>query len=374
MDLVRKKLERITDFWNDFVWSYKMIQNQIVWDEEVKTNYYGDILCYLNDTFDLLKRKPSKSDFQDSIFYVTGLLQIIYVQQDLTDELLRIFKIENSSRKDKNPNREIRNELIGHPISKEKVGKAYKFKSSIFWGRHLTTENLHYIKYAMDKNFEGEEKSYKIEDIITSHREYLDKYFDKISEKIRNVLKKYAKHLKELESALEKEIDFFKIVDLTSQTYEHMFELNYLYNVKCLKECYKRKDEHVRYQYVVDFFKKELSQCLIDTHSDIQRLISDIKLEKETTESIETPQIEIRFFDSSDNSILKNKKPRDYRYEIGKLHGKHPIYGVSYFKGLFKDNPKIIVELDNMEFNMHNDLEYYSSFEYLTYLIKKRKQ
>jgi len=373
MDLVRKKLERITDFWNGFVWNYKIIQNQIVWDEEVKTNYYGDILSYFYDTFDLFKRKPEKNSFQDSIFYATGLLQIIYVHQDLTDELLKIFKITSGSRKDKNPNREIRNELIGHPISKEKAGKSNKFKSSVLWGRNLTTENLHYIKYARDKNFQGEEKSYAIKDIIESHRVYLDKYFNKIIEKVINMLKNYTKRLKEFESVLEKEKDFNKIVDLTSQRYEHMFKQNYLYNVKYLKECYKRKDEHVRYQYVVNYFKKELAECLIDTQAYIQRLLSDVVLENVTTEIIEIPQIEIRFVDSSIQPNVKNKV-QDYHYEISKLYEKHIAFGVSNFKNLFKGNSEIIEELDNMEININNNLEYYSSFEYLNYLIKNIEQ
>lgn len=133
MEIINLKLSRITEFWNDFAWNYKIIQDRILWDEGVKTNYYGDILRYFEDTSNIIIKKPVEGNFEESIFYATGFLQIIYVQQDLTDELLQIFKIVKSDKEDKNPNRDIRNELIGHPISKDRNGR---FRSSVFLGEN----------------------------------------------------------------------------------------------------------------------------------------------------------------------------------------------------------------------------------------------
>lgn len=372
MDLVRTKLERITDFWNNFVWNYKFIRNQIVWNNEVKTNYYGDILNYFNSTFDLIERKPPKSDFQDTIFYMTGLLQIIYVHQDLTDELLRIFKLAESKREDKIPNRDIRNELIGHPISRGEIGNPNKLISSVFWGRELTTENLHYIRYSIEKNFKGEEFSYKTKDIVESHHIYLNKYFDIMLMKMRYVLNKYSKRLNELQIALEKQIEFPKIVTLTSQLYEYIFELNYLYNIKYLDECYSRRKEHIRYQYVTEYFKEDLTNCLKETQSYIQELMSEIETEKLTKENIEIPQIHISYLNKTDtiNAISRKK---DYHYEIEKLHEKQPVFGLYFLKNLFKDDETIIEELTNMELNIDDNLEYYSSFEYVKYLIGNKE-
>lgn len=369
MDIARIKLDHITTFWNNFVWNYRIIQNKITWNEEVKINYYGDILSYFNSTFDLLKREPLKSDFQGCVFYSIGLLQIVYVHQDLTDELLRIFKIAKSDLKDKKPNREIRNELIGHPIRRIEG----KIKSSIFWRNELTNENLCYIKYDANKNFAGEDQYYKIRDIIDSHQYFLNKYFDKILLKIKVILKKYSKQLKELQDALQKDIDFNRIVILTSQRYEIMFKKNNLYNASTLIQCFKRQNEHARYKYVVDYFKKELTDCLIDTQSYIQKLISDISTEHSNSDIFDIPNCEIVFSKDTDILNVINDKPIDYHFELEKLHGRHPVFGISYFKGLFKNDPEILFELENMELNFYDNLEYYSSFGYIKYLIENKQ-
>jgi hypothetical protein len=367
MEVLKNKLERITDFWNDFVWDYKIIQNCIVWNEEVKTNYYGDILSYFNETLDIIESGPKESDFQQTIFYTTGLLQIIYVHQDLTDELLLIFKVPNSLKKDKNPNREIRNELVGHPINKD--SKTKELLSSIFWGRHLTTKNIHYVKYSKDNNFLGIEKSFTVTEIIDSHKAFLTKYFDLILDKIRKISKGYIIKLKELEKVIPKE-DFNLTVDCTSKLFEHIYITNYLYNEKILKECYLRRNEHIRYKLVTENFKKDLLKMLAEKQEQIIEICSEKTIN--TALEIDTilPKIKINFI--KNDTIIKGKliETKDYHYEIQKLFGKHPMWGVSYFKREFSNDKEILNELNNMEININNDLEYYSSFHYLKILIK----
>lgn len=69
---------------------------------------------YLHDTLDLVKPfKKIKSD-KDYISQIIVLLQVIYTQQDLIDELLHIFKLQNSKKEDKNPNRDIRKKGTGN--------------------------------------------------------------------------------------------------------------------------------------------------------------------------------------------------------------------------------------------------------------------
>ena len=225
---------------------------------------------------------------------------------------------------------------------------------------------MHYIKYTKDDSIAGEEKIFKIKDIIASHRDYLNKYFDIILEKIREILKKYSKKIKELESALEKEIDFEKIVSLTSQRYENIFKSNWLYNVRCLKECNERRDEHERYKYAVDCFKQELKENLIETQSNISERISEVKLEKETIKSVEQPKREFIFVIAEASDMIIEQ---DYHYHLGKLYEKQPSCDISDFKKTFKDNSKIMEELDNMEIN---NSEYYISHNYLSYLIKNK--
>ncbi|MCK6608515.1 MAG: hypothetical protein L6Q46_09475 [Flavobacterium sp.] len=367
MEILKNKLERITEFWNDFVWEYKTIQNCILWNDEIKTNYYGDILSYFNETFDIIESTPERGDFQKSIFYSTGLLQIIYVHQDLTDELLTIFKVAKSTKKDKDPNREIRNELIGHPINKDQ--KSNELLSSIFWGRNLTTSNIHYIKYSKDNNFSGIEKSFAVSEIINTHKTFLNKYFDLILDKIRKISKSYIIKLKELENVILKD-DFNLIVELTSIFFEHIFITDYLYKEEILKECYQRKDEHIRYRMVVENFKKDLLQMLVEKQEQINEICSESTLNKTSDTEIFQPKVKISFITSDKINNNKSFKKKDYHYEIQKLFVKHPIWGVSYFKEEFKDDVEILNELNNMETNIDNDLEYYSSFYYLKSLIK----
>ena len=367
MHILKNKLKRITEFWNDFVWEYKTIQNCILWNEEIKTNYYGDILSYFNETFDIVKLTPEKSNFQKSIFYSTGLLQIIYVHQDLTDELLTIFKVEKSAKKDKDPNREIRNELIGHPINKDT--KSNELLSSIFWGRNLTTSNIHYIKYSKDNNFLGIERSFAVSEIIISHKIFLNKYFDLILDKIRIISKGYIIKLKDLENVISKN-DFNLIVKLTSIFFEHIFITDYLYKVEILKECYRRKDEHIRYIMVVESFKNDLLQMLQEKQEHINEICSEI-IQNQTLETeIFQTKVKINFIVSNKINNDKSFKKKDYHYEIQKLFDKHPIWGISYFKEEFNNDIEILNELNNMETNIDDDLEYYSSFHYLKSLIK----
>jgi len=54
---------------------------------------------------------------------------------------------------------------------------------------------------------------------------------------------------------------------------------------------------------------------------------------------------------------------------LSKLYEKHPVFGVSYFKRKFSGNERVMEELSNMERYKDDNLEYYSSFEYLKYLL-----
>jgi len=120
MRTIKSKLLKINYYWNKYYFTKEFFQKKINFTDEVKTNYYGDLNNYLHDTLDLVKSfKKTKSD-KDYISQTIVLLQVIYTHQDLIDELLYIFKLEQSTKEDKSPNRDIRNELIGHPISRDK--------------------------------------------------------------------------------------------------------------------------------------------------------------------------------------------------------------------------------------------------------------
>jgi hypothetical protein len=367
MELIKWKLERIRGIWNSYFWEYKTLQKKINFNSEGKTNYFGDILGYFNDTFDLIH--PNKtSEFQSNVFHYTGLLQIIYVQQDLTDELLYIFKIKESSRVDKDPNRMIRNQLIGHPISRSPKGD---LESSVLFSNDTTNKNLQYLVYAKNNNFKMRVVNYDVDSIIDNHKLFLNKYFDIILNKASVILNEYKKRLEQFEKSISTEIKFEKIIKQTETSYEFLLKFNYLYKRQYLLACYNRQDEHPRYKFAVEIFLKELTKLLKESQKNISVFIYEKdqgpikhRVKQERTVFINFKKVTVN---------PKKKIKPDYGYALGKLHGRSPVMDINFFRQSFPKNKKILTELDNMESNYYDDLEYYTSYEYLSKLILKNK-
>lgn len=163
---IKTKLDHITNAWNDFFLNYGECQKHIRFNEDVQTNYYGDILSYFNDTLDILETIKYSSDFNESILQAIGVLQIIFAQQDMMDELLYIFKTQASSGVNKSLNRTIRNQLIGHPIRKREG----KLMSSVFYTKEFSNGTLAYVLYSQTNNFRGEDVVHHLDEIILRHK------------------------------------------------------------------------------------------------------------------------------------------------------------------------------------------------------------
>lgn len=168
---IEKKLSKIADIWNNYIWEYRECNKHIKFTAEAKTNYFGDILGYFNDTFDIVFSfdTSTSNSFEKNI----SLLQTIYVHQDFIEELLELFKCEiNKGDLKKDPNysinRDLRNELIGHPFRKLRG----KFISSTLFSYHPEKGHLEYLRYHVDNNYQFEKKSYKISEIVERHEAY----------------------------------------------------------------------------------------------------------------------------------------------------------------------------------------------------------
>lgn len=370
MDLIKWKLDKITSAWNHYFWEFKSLQGKINFNHEVKTNYFGEILSYFNDTFDLLYLNKSDK-FSDNIFYYTGLLQIIYVQQDLMDELLHIFKIQKSHSVDKHPNREIRNELVGHPIRRNKKGN--ELISSVLFSNRTSNKTLEYLIYSKNNNFKMKVANYNTQTILDEHRAFLNKYFDIILKKIRTILSAYEKRISQFKSTLSNNIKFESIINQVEISFESFLKFDHLYKKEYLLNCYKRQNEHQRYKFVIEVFLKRLQNNLNETKKDIIDFI------KETESNV--PR---KYFGPAEQPLLdehveirirgkKRISKNDFTYELGKLHEKSPVFTIDYFRDNFRSNKKILGELENMENHFNNDFEYYSSYTYLRKLIMKKK-
>ena len=118
------KLDKISDIWNYFIWDYRYCSSKIKFDDDIKTNYFGDILGYFQDTLDIVfETKILPTEHSEKFSHTISFLQAIYIQQDFVEEMLSIFKTGIDKGQLKNDhsysiNRDLRNELIGHPIRK----------------------------------------------------------------------------------------------------------------------------------------------------------------------------------------------------------------------------------------------------------------
>lgn len=128
--------------------------------------------------------------WNDYIFYAIGFLQTLYIQQDLVDELRVIFKLPSSNSENIKEIRSLRNELVGHPISRDRKNKLI---STVFWGDKVSFNNINYIRYNEGEFENSENISINIDYIIDSHKKYLSDSFDEILKKEKKMIKDYSK-------------------------------------------------------------------------------------------------------------------------------------------------------------------------------------
>lgn len=172
MKEIQEQLREINNYWNKYYFKKDFFQKRINFTDDVKTNYYGDLNNYLLDTLALVDEFKETGTPQEYISKSIVLMQVIYIHQDLIDELLYIFKLPASSKDDKNPNRNIRNELVGHPIRREIGRKKELISSVLFDVFNRSNKELRYTKYSKEKAFKPDLLVYDIEDIIKRHQQF----------------------------------------------------------------------------------------------------------------------------------------------------------------------------------------------------------
>jgi hypothetical protein len=53
-EMFYRKRSEISDIWNNSIWKYKFYNSKIKFTNDVKSNYFGDILNYLSDIFEII--------------------------------------------------------------------------------------------------------------------------------------------------------------------------------------------------------------------------------------------------------------------------------------------------------------------------------
>ena len=373
---VEYKLDRIANIWNHFIWEYDFCKRKIKFTPELRTNYFGAILGYFQDTFDIIFRceKSDSESYSARFSNQISLLQSIYVQQDFIEESLLIFKcrIEKGDlKKDSNYsiNREIRNELVGHPIRKYK-GQVI---SSCLFGYNGGSDKIVYLRYHKDNNHKFESIEYPVSEIIERHKEFLNKYVDKILKKLKQILFDFVKEIENIENLIDKK-GFNEILKISSVYYESIFTYDFIYDKESLEKIYVRKDEHKRYQNLIDKFYYDLKNSLREKKEYVIELF-------EPKREIKNNNIEKLIFgitklvDVRKSKDTDAERPATYHYELGKIATRRNPMDFSFFGGCLKrkcaENKIVLNELEHMESNIYNDIEYFTAYRLICTELKE---
>lgn len=384
-------LKQIRNIWNSAIWDHQFYYKKIKHNSDIRTNYFGEILGYFEDTLDIVfsdEYNTIQDNHSARFSYSISLLQAIYVQQDFVEELLSIFKtgIDKGDLKKEvsyTINRELRNELVGHPVRKllqetgeyqthqcsncdikiDKPIRKEALVSTTLFSYQGAKDEIKYLRYSRENNFKVEIMSHKIIDIQERHFKYLANFLKKVISSTLPLIKKHRKQLDSLISQIKKK-KLDSVIDMTDHYFESFFETDHLYTPKHLLELNSKQEENFRYKYSLDLFYKDLEESINDFIINIDEIINPGK--KELQSSIKASPIEINFFNNIEelDQIKKDVVEKDFNYEISKFYSKRNSQDFSFFSSSVlsrTDNKIVIDEIHHMSNNISNVLEYYSA-------------
>jgi hypothetical protein len=354
--------EKIRESWNLYFWEYRVCQWRIRFTDEERTNYVGDVFNYFDDITKAITAFDSPPDYLSALYETTAVLQLMFVQQDLIDELRLVFKMPQSASVQKSIIRELRNELIGHPISR----KDGLLKSSVFITAQTRGNSLEYLRYHKENSFKFEVIARRWDSLFHDHHQYLISNLRDILKRIDLLLGILKKSLKGLYENC-RSVQFETLVHWTERVYDVFGRNNYLYAKNCILYCWQRKTTHRRYQYAIDLYVRDLSEYLKETISQIDEFQKTC---------LDSPQI-VNFSEDIDIVISGKKydrrKGKDIHYEFGKLYEDHPIFGIQYFLKTFASSTEIVDELLNMQQFGRGHAEFYCSYYYLRKILVEKR-
>jgi len=200
----------------------------------------------------------------------------------------------------------------------------------------------------------------------------LDKYFDLILKKLKAILVDYSTEIIKVESVIENK-KFDTVLKLVELYFEAFFDSDYIYKKELLEIIYKKREEHSRYQNLIDRFYDDLKKSLIDTKSSIRDIFDRKSINQ--SEILEKPKVKIRFISPQSKGSVKEKRKETYHYELGKLATKRNPRDFDFFSGFLiskcQSNELVINELEHMKENIFNEIEYYTSLRLISKWLKE---
>lgn len=227
------------------------------------------------------------------------------------------------------------------------------------------------MKYHRENNFKFEPVEFAISDIISRHKRFLIFYFDKILNKLKRILLKFTKEIENVESLIEKK-SFNEILKISTVFFESIFKSDYIYDKESLQKIYSKKEEHKRYQNLIDQFYKDLKNGLRETREYVVDLFQPRK--EFNAVEIEKPIFNIQFVNASELNPKNIERPVTYHYELGKLATNRNPKDFDFFSGYLRqkclDNKLVLEELNHMKSNIHNEIEYYTAFRLICKVLR----
>ncbi len=360
-DIIKNLSKRLRKSWNDYFWQYGFCQSQIRWTREEKTNHVNDLLNYFDDTTELLSNFSTKDSYLEMLPEAISALQMMYIQQDLIDELLLVFKLSAKSNEHKSVVRDLRNELVGHPISRDREGLV----SSVFITGQTKGVTLQYARYHRDNNYQSELVTYNWQDIFGLHQKYLEESFNLILTCAGKTLRKFRKKIIELQHNIQY-AEFTKLVGLVGQIYSAYPKQSPLFEETSILNCYMLKNEHPRYEHAVGLYLEGLKDNLTETLGSIGEFLNEPKSSKDKNQKNTTV--------CADSSVQgEHSTIKISNYEFSKLRERNHPSGIDHSIRKFTYDKQILAELLNMKNNSPNSFEHLSSYEYLRTLFKDKK-
>lgn len=358
---VEGKLDKISTIWNNYIIESRLCYEQINLENNEIPPHFGSIIGHFSDTFDIVYKKQKSGSYTAGFINDIGFLQTIFVHQDLVRELLGVFQIKFNLWKDENYsiNRSIRNELIGHPISRESKGDKTLVSSTLF-SYQSEPESITYLRYHKDNQYKFEMKSYKRDDIIKRHTTFLNEYFDKILIRLKQVLEVFQTAVEQLGNKLET-LDFKDLLKESSISYELIFDYEKIYDKDSLLNIYGRQSEHLRYKNLIDVFLNDITLSLKGCKRSIIRLFDPEEADRLDNSDPLFKLVEI----SESNS-------KSYQPALGKLGARDGLFDLEsrILKSECDNNEEVIIELDHMRANIQDDIEYYCSYYLICQILK----
>lgn len=363
-EITLKKSNRIREAWNEFFWESRVCQRHIRFTAEEKSNYIGDLLNYFDDTLHHLETFRVQPDYLSSLYETTAVLQMMFIQQDMVDEMLGVVKLGKSSSNEKKFVRSLRNELIGHPISRGENGELVH---SVFITGQTEGSVLSFIRYHKSNNYKYDLVTYNWRDIFAKHEAYLNQYLDAILERIIEILNQYSQTLLTLKSSAG-HVSFEKLVRWVSLVFD-IYTTNFpLFDPQNLLSFYNKREAHPRYKYALGLFQDGLGDRIGEVLRDI-RLIS---LDNSSFDYDPLITFNPSFLQEFENTEIASAN-RKINYEFSKLFERDHLFGIDYFKREFHDDIEVMQELENMALqNGERNGEFHCSFEYLRCIFVKR--